>query len=351
MIEKQMNIAAKYRLKYVLIIIGFFYLMTQIIHIILPLIFAILLSILLLPVVDFFTRKLKFNKLISIISSLVIFIMVALGVLLLIASELRSFINEWPIIKTNVLIHFEDLQQWVNKTININYLIEQGYLKQMTEKGLEEAGKYLGDFIGSFTDVFLNLVIIPIYTFLLLWYKKIFVNAIYQWFNEHNHTIITRIFMDVKKIIRNYMNGLLLEMLIVSALVSTGFYFIGIKQFLFLGLVTGILNAIPYLGILMASLLSMAVALAGSPEITILGAVLIVILAVQILDNNFLVPKIIGSQVRLNALVTMLGIIVGGIISGIAGMFLAIPLLAMSKVIFDNIYDLKPLGYIMGEEE
>jgi hypothetical protein len=70
---------------------------------------------------------------------------------------------------------------------------------------------------------------------------------------------------------------------------------------------------------------------------------------VQIIDNNILVPLIINTKVQINAFVSIVGIIIGGGIAGVAGMFLAIPILAILKIIFDRIESLEPWGYFMGD--
>ncbi len=125
---------------------------------------------------------------------------------------------------------------------------------------------------------------------------------------------------------------------------------IGVEYAFLLGVITGILNLIPYVGILIAGLLSMAASLTGSAELSIVVGVIVVNVIVQFVDNNFLVPMIVSSKVEINALVSIVGIIVGGAIAGVSGMFLAIPLIAIMKVIFDRIDELKPWGYLMGDD-
>ena len=113
---------------------------------------------------------------------------------------------------------------------------------------------------------------------------------------------------------------------------------------------TGLLNLIPYIGIMIAAVFSIAASLSGSPDVSIILGVVIVNIIVQFIDNNLLVPMIVSSKVEINALVSIVGIIIGGAIAGIAGMFLAIPMIAILKVIFDRISPLEPWGYLMGDD-
>jgi predicted PurR-regulated permease PerM len=138
-------------------------------------------------------------------------------------------------------------------------------------------------------------------------------------------------------------------MIAVSILTAIGFWIIGIKYALVLGIITGILNLVPYLGILFAGLLSIIATLTGTADVSIIIGVIVVNIIVQLIDNNILVPYIISSKVEINALVSIVGIIIGGAICGISGMFLAIPIIAILKVIFDRIDSLEPWGYLMGD--
>jgi len=139
-------------------------------------------------------------------------------------------------------------------------------------------------------------------------------------------------------------------MVAVSVLTTIGLYIIGIEYFILLGIITGILNLVPYIGILFAGALSIVVSLSGSTDLSIVLGVVVVNVIVQLIDNNILVPLFVNSKVQINALVSIIGIIVGNILGGITGMFLAIPVIAIIKVIFDRIDTLEPWGYLFGDD-
>ena len=124
---------------------------------------------------------------------------------------------------------------------------------------------------------------------------------------------------------------------------------IGVEYAILLGIITGILNLIPYIGILFAGALTIVVSLGGTTDLTVIIGVIVVNIIVQLIDNNILVPLIVNSKVQINAFVSIVGIIIGGALAGVSGMFLAIPIIAVLKVIFDRIDDLEPWGYLMGD--
>jgi predicted PurR-regulated permease PerM len=140
-------------------------------------------------------------------------------------------------------------------------------------------------------------------------------------------------------------------MFIVATLTSIGMFILGVEYAILIGVITALLNLIPYIGIMMAITIALLAALINSSEISIMLGVGALFAIVQFIDNNILVPRIVGNKVRINALASIVGVITGGFIAGIAGMFLAIPLLAIMKVIFDRIESLSPWGYLIGDDQ
>jgi len=170
-------------------------------------------------------------------------------------------------------------------------------------------------------------------------------------FLEENKQMVHDIIENVQYIIRKYIIGLLIEMAIVAAAVSIIFWVLGIKYAILLGLITGILNIIPYIGIFIALILSSLITFATAATLTKLILVVAALVVVHLIDSNVILPIVVGSKVRINALITVLGVIIGEMVWGISGMFLSIPVIAVLKIIFDRIDGLKPWGIILGDEE
>ncbi|HEX9150638.1 MAG TPA: AI-2E family transporter, partial [Flavobacterium sp.] len=208
----------------------------------------------------------------------------------------------------------------------------------------------LGTTLASFTDTLLNIILIPIYTFLILLYRTHFMLFFSKLIKKEYHPKLQDILSQIKVAVKSYIVGLIIEMVLVSLLTTIGFMIIGVKYAVLLGIVTGILNLIPYVGILFAGALSIVASLTGTPDLSIIIGVIVVNVIVQLIDNNILVPLVVSSKVQINAFVSIVGIIIGGAICGISGMFLAIPIIAILKVIFDRIEQLEPWGYLMGDD-
>jgi predicted PurR-regulated permease PerM len=209
----------------------------------------------------------------------------------------------------------------------------------------------MGSTLSFFTTGFLNAILIPIYIFLILLYQNLFVKFLFKMVKNTSHHIVQDILSHVNSVLKGYIRGLLIQILVVAVLTSIGMFILGVEYAILIGVITGLLNLIPYIGIMMAVVIALLAALINSSEISIMLGIGALYAFVQFIDNNILVPRIVGNQVRINALASIVGVISGGAIAGIAGMFLAIPLLAIMKVIFDRIESVAPWGYLLGDDQ
>ena len=167
-------------------------------------------------------------------------------------------------------------------------------------------------------------------------------------FKEEHEQRVSDIVGQIQYIIKRYILGLFLQMMIVTGLMIIVLSILGVKYAVLLGLITGIFNLVPYVGIFSALLISILItfATAGAAKVLL---VIIAFVAVHALDGNILMPLVVGSKVKINALFAFIGIVVGEMIWGISGMFLCIPYLAMLKIIFDRVDELKPWGKLLGD--
>ena len=177
------------------------------------------------------------------------------------------------------------------------------------------------------------------------------IRFVYMWFRPQTHDRVEAALSKIQSIVKDYIVGLSIQIAYMTILVGGGLLLFGIKHALLIGLLFASLNLIPYVGALIGNLLGILITLASSPELSAILTVLIVISVAQFLDNNILMPRIVGSKVSINSLATIVGVIVGGLIAGIAGMFLALPIMAVLKIIFDQSDHLKPWGVLLGEED
>jgi predicted PurR-regulated permease PerM len=312
-----------------------------------PMIFGFLFAVLLLPVSNFFEKKCRLPRSASSFLSILLFIGFVGGIMYLIGTQISNIANDWPMLQGQVKESIANLQVWVQNTFHINAHKQITYVNSTADKIMASGTAVLGTTFGAVSSLLLFYVFILIFTFFILFYRRLLFRFITWVFSDENKTIVVDIVENVQKILRQYILGLMIEMVIVAGMAITIFYFIGIKYAALLGIIVGIFNIIPYIGIFSALLLSTVVTFAtGTISQTLTVAACTI--GIHAVDANFLLPAVVGSKVRLNALISFIGIIIGEMIWGLSGMFLSIPIMAIFKIIFDRIESLKPWGYLLG---
>jgi len=332
-------------------LIAFGYLVIIAKEILSPLIFSCLFSILLLPMASFFETRLKLPRSAASMLSVILMLGTICLVLYIIGSQLSNLASDWPQFKEQLGVTISNLQKWIDTRFNIDAAKQLNYVHTATTKALASSTTVVSATVLSLSSILLFLVFTFIYTFFFLLYRTLIMKFLVSVFLEENNKLVYDIIEQVQYIIRKYIIGLLIEMGIVAAAVSIIFWALGIKYAFLLGLITGILNIIPYIGIFVALLLSTLITFATAITVTKVILVVATLVVIHLIDSNVLLPIVVGSKVRINALVTVLGVIVGEMLWGISGMFLSIPVIAVLKIIFDRVESLKPWGIILGDEE
>ena len=287
---------------------------------------------------------------IAVLVSVTLFVILIAAIIFFISWQVSDIANDWNKIKSNLSIHCENIQHWIKQSLHVSYNKQESYIYQVTGNTVNSGSGFMSNTISSFTDVLLNTLLIPIYTFLILLYRNLFIKFLLKMVNPKNENVLRDVLTQVKTVVQSYLVGLLIETGIVAVLTTAGLMILGVQYVVLLGVITAILNLIPYIGILLAAIITVLATLVNSTDVSVIIGVIVLNIVVQFIDNNILVPRIVGNKVQINALVSIVGVIIGGAIAGIAGMFLAIPLIAILKVIFDRIETLAPLGFLMGDD-
>jgi predicted PurR-regulated permease PerM len=196
--------------------------------------------------------------------------------------------------------------------------------------------------------VFIGLL--PIYIFLMLFYKNLLLRFIFLWFPQQNHPKLEEVLSETQVIIKSYLVGLLIQITYITILLGGILLIFGIKHAILIGVIFAILNLIPYVGALIGNLIGVVLTISSTQDVLPIFIVLGTIALVQFLDNNILMPRIVGSKVKINALATIVGVIVAGALAGVSGMFLSLPVIAVLKIVFDRTDHLKQWGVILGDE-
>jgi len=318
--------------------------------IITPIVMAFFISIVLLPGYRFFRRK-KFPETLS-IALVILMLFIGIGLIVwFFSSQISRLIVDFPQIKENVTVHLNSLSDWINKKTNFSTERQVNLINEQSNKLLNYAGGMLGGAAASLSSILIFVGLLPIYIFLMLFYKNLLIRFVFLWFPQPSHPKVEEAMRETEVIIKSYLVGLLIQISYVTILVGGILMIIGIKHALLIGVIFAVLNLIPYVGALVGNIIGVLLTLTSSQEVWPILAVLITIAVVQFLDNNILMPRIVGSKVKINALISIVGVIVAGNIAGVSGMFLSLPVIAVFKIIFDRTDTMKQWGVLLGDEK
>jgi len=348
MIENKFSLPFYFKLAQITIaIIGLTYVTFIGQEIIIPLLFSLIVAILLNPIVNFLIRK-GFNRIVAISITVVLATILILSLLFFIGSQLSMFSEAIPQLKQKFNAMFNDLITWISQNFNISTAKIKEWIDMQKEEGMNNSTAVIGQTLTTVSGLLILVFLIPIYIFLILFYKPLLLDFIHKIFPANKNGTVKEVLTETKTLIQNYLIGLLIEAGIVATLNTTALLIIGVDYALLIGIIGALLNLIPYIGGIVAIAIPMILALA-TQEPTDALYVLIAYAIVQLVDNNFIVPKIVASKVKINALASIVVVLIGGALWGVAGMFLSLPLTAIFKVIFDRIEPLKPLGFLIGD--
>ncbi|XOV92678.1 MAG: AI-2E family transporter [Bacteroidota bacterium] len=315
-----------------------------------PLSFALLISFILYPFCKRLERR-NIPRSLSIFIGLIVFTLILSSIFVLLGYQFAEFMHEWPALSVK-------LDEWLHVT---DTKASESWFKVFldTEKGL------IGSVLAYISTHVLPLiprtlyqssvslvllVLIPVYVALILYYRNLLVGFLYHLFPASASHYIKTILPDVIHTYFNFIKGMGMVYLIVGILNSIGLAIVGVPNPIFFGFVASILTFIPYVGITIGAILPMAVSWLKFDAISYPIGVIIVFVIVQVLEANIIFPLAVSRQLKINALITLIVIIAGGLLWGAIGMILFIPFTAILKLIADQVEEMKPISVLLGTD-
>ena len=325
-----------------------FFILTEFRNYLAPLTLGVLFAYLLFPLANFLEKH-GFARILANLLAIIIGLSIIYGIGFFMYKQFGLFIEDWPILKERA-------------TDNINNMITSvaHYMGDDSGNLKREAKQLIGSILNSPTwDIksafgptaftLFTVLIMPVYVFFLLFYRNKFKEFILMLVPQGKHAVANRIIDEINTITVRYMTGMFIVVTILAVLNVSGFYIIGLEHALLLGIVAAIMNFIPYYGTIIGYLFPvfMAIFIMDSPIFVFL--VILQFIIVQFTENNILTPNIVGAHVNLNPFMIILSITFGGFLWGLPGMIIAVPFAAMVRVLGENIEELKPIGFLLGQ--
>ena len=313
-----------------------------------PLTLGILFAYLLFPIANFFEKH-HVPRIIANLISIIVGLSIIYGVGFFIFRQFKVFLNDLPGLKhqasSNISVMFSGIED--------SFDIETGELKvevtKLIQDFFESPGETWQAAFGATFNTLFTIFIMPVYIFFLLYYRDKFRHFILMIVPANRHAVADRIINEANRVTVRYMTGVFIVVSILFVANSVGFLIIGLDYAILLGAIAAIMNFIPYYGTILGYSFPLFFAMFVMDSPIYAFWVIIQFIIVQFSENNILTPNIVGSHVNINPFMIILGITFGGVIWGVPGMFIAVPVITVLRVFGENIDELKPLGYILGQ--
>lgn len=317
--------------------------------VIVPLLFSVFFAILLLPVSQWLERV-KIPRVLSSFGAILFGIIMFSTILFFFYSQMNDFAQDADMFVERL----NEMLASTNQLLGDYFAIESIRLDQIAQTLINFVRDNVGSItqqIGGAASTLTSVLLVPIFVFLILLLRDILKNFLMRAFGQGDSgqkKKVTTIMVNVKSTVQNYITGVLIVMGILSVLYSILLSVIGVDHAIFFGVFAGMMNIIPFIGPLFGSILPILYALITMDSLFYPLIILLGFYVIQLFEGNLITPVIVGSQVSMNALVTLLLLVVGAQIWGLSGMILFIPLGAIVKVICDEVDQLNHYGYVMG---
>lgn len=315
-----------------------------------PLAFGMLLSSLLYPVCRYFCRF-GIPKGISIFLSILLMMVFFGGVSIFSVNEIAKLSEDFPELRNRAIENINNISHNIEDKFGVSVEMQKNWSKERINNLFASGNQVVNNLLNATAGTIFKVLIMPVFVFYILFYRERFRDAALRMVSENRREKAGNVLEEISFVSQRYFGGAFVVVLILSVINSLALYLLGLKYPILFGVLSAFFNFIPYFGTWIGAFFPFTFALLTGETPGLAMGVLIVFAGIQFVENNILTPHITGGYVRLNPFITILALIAGGMIWGVAGMLLVIPFLASLKIIFENLESTKVLAYLLGRPE
>ncbi len=312
-----------------------------------PIAFGILLAYLLYPLVNILEKH-KIPRIIAILISILLLIVFISGIFFFIYTQIENMVGNFPELKRKALENIEIILSFFESLLGTTDIQLEVLIKQRVVNLFESGSDFFNKAFSYTTGTIVKIGLMPVYIFLFLYYRTKFAYFILKIVPERKKIQTINILRDVSNVVARYMGGVVIVVFILFFINSFGLRMIGIRFAIILGMLSALINFIPYFGTLLGGFIPLVFALLTGESPSDAISVIVLFMFIQFIENNILTPNIVGSNVKINPFFIILGLVAASVIWGIPGMLVIIPFLAMVKVICSHSEKLKPYAFLLG---
>lgn len=293
-------------------------------------------------------ERIKFSRsLSSLTSTLVVLIVVGL-LLYIFVWQITLFVSDISSIRREVQSLIQSIQNEITALTNLSLEEQKNIWQTRSESFLNTVESELTRFLGNILTTTAAFLISLIYTFLLLYYRDKFSQFVLMYVKPENEERANSIMFKTNKVVYQYLWGRAQVMILLGVMYYITFLIFDIPYAMLLTLFGALVTIIPYLGPFISGLLPILFSFIYMQDVSTIIIFTIIIVTIQLIESYVFEPLIIGHEVRVNPLTVIIAIILGGMIWGLAGMILFVPIFAIIKIISNHTPGFEPIGYLLG---
>ncbi len=332
---------------FILLILVFLYLGAPFL---IPFIFGIFFAFLMVPLCNVL-EKIKIPRtLASLLSTLVVFIVFG-GTLFLLITQINLFVSDMPDREDKIDSIIESTQNTIESITHLSLGEQDEILEERSGQIIEKIEPYVTGFFGDMFSMVFSFFMVLIYVFLLLLYREKIFDFLLMYISKNEEDSAKEILRKISKVAFHYLWGRVQVMILLGIMFFITFISFGLPYALLFSLFGAVITIIPYIGPLLSGLLPILFSFVFFDSLNKILFFSALVIVIQLLESYVLEPLILGKQVKLNALIVIVSIVMGGLMWGLAGMILFVPIFAIVKIISLSHPGLKPIGFLLGHGE
>ena len=315
-----------------------------------PVALAAILSMLFIRLCNWFESK-KIGRGFAALYCILIFAASIALIIFLLSWQLSGLAENMGAMKGRVSSIINSMKEWVDDSIGVSKKTQEKVIEQQSESSSSAAGEMAASFASAVFGILLNALLVIVYMFLFLFYRSHIKKFILKLVPKTEKNDAEEVVHKAGKVAQQYLGGLGAMIAVLWIMYGIGFSIVGVESAIFFAVLCGLLEIIPFVGNLTGTAITLLAVLAQGGDTKMILLVIGIYFVVQFIQSYILEPLIVGEQVNINPLFTIMAIVFGELIWGIPGMILAIPLLGIIKIVCDHVPELQPYGFLIGTEK
>lgn len=331
------------------LIVGAYFLFAGLVHakpLLASFVMAVILAMLMLPVAN----KLEgwgVNRILSSLLNTLFLFLISLGFMALVSLQVHQFVSDWDKAEQKIMPQIEKLEKYIYDKTPIN----KADVKKQQKESASGMGKQVASFAGGLYNFTGDYLLTLIYIFFLLNYRAKFRKFFLKLFPEDKQETVDKVLYGSAKITQGYLWGKFLLMIFIAVLYAIGMGISGVDNFIIISLLAALLSFIPFVGNIIGFFIAIGLGFVASGDTNALLGIVITFAAVQFIETYFFEPYVVGDNVNLDPLMTILIVVVGSLTWGVVGMILSVPILGIVNVICSHVPPLKPYSYLLSNNK